>query len=116
MLEEIMPVIDTVINTKYIIPNGNVLTGPQFNGTIRRLSSKEMPESLPEIEYDPDDHVRKVQTNGKIYFMSKVFRVGKAFQGEYVAIRPTREDGVFTVIYCSEKIKELDLKMVDKTH
>ncbi len=77
-------------------------------------SSKEMPESLPEIEYGPDDSVRKVQSNGKIYFHGRKFRVGKAFQGEPVAVRPTTEDGVFKVFYCREMIKTIDLNIVDK--
>ena len=80
-----------------------------------KQSSKEMPESLPEIEYGPDDYVRKVQAKGEINFRGREFKVGKAFWGEPVAVRPTKEDGVFSVFYCNEKIKEFDLKKVDNT-
>ena len=79
-----------------------------------RPSSKKMPESLPEIEYGPDDHVRKVQFNGEIYFKGREFRVGQAFRGQPVAVRPTAEDGVFKVFYCGKKIKTIDLNIVDK--
>lgn len=79
-----------------------------------RPSSKEMPVSLPEIEYGPDEYVRKVQANGEIYFRGREFKVGQAFWGEPVAVRPTTEDGVFRVFYCSELIKTIDLNVVDK--
>ena len=77
-------------------------------------SSKEMPESRLEIEYGPDDSVRKVQANGEINFRGREFIVGKAFRGEPVAVRPTTEDGVFKVFYCTELIKTIELNVVDK--
>jgi len=78
-------------------------------------SSKEMPESLPEIEYGPDDYVRKVQAKGEIHFRGREFKIGKAFWGEPVAVRPTMKDGVFNVFYCGESIKTIDLNNADKT-
>ena len=77
-------------------------------------SSKEMPESLPEIEYGPDDHVRKVQSVGEIHFKGREFKVGQAFRGEPVAVRPTMIDGQYKVFYCGEMIKKIDLNIVDK--
>ncbi len=77
-------------------------------------SSKEMPKTLPKIEYGPDDHVRKVQANGEIYFRGREFKVGHAFRGEPVAVRPTTEDGQYNVFYCGEMIKKIDLNIVDK--
>lgn len=79
-----------------------------------RPSSKEMPEYLPKIEYGTDDYVRKVQLNGKIYFHNRRFRVGKAFRGEPVAVRPTTEDGLYEVYYCREMIRKIRLNNVDK--
>ena len=81
---------------------------------IYKPSSKEMPESLPEIEYGPDDYVRKVQSVGEIHFKGREFIVGRAFRGEPVAVRVTTEDGVFRVFYCGEMIKKIDLNIVDK--
>ncbi len=77
-------------------------------------SSKEMPESLPEIEYRTDDFIRKVQSVGEIHFKGRKFIVGKAFWGEPVAVRPTTEDGQYEVYYCGEMIKKIDLNKVDK--
>ena len=77
-------------------------------------SGKEMPKTLPEIEYETDDHIRKVQSVGEIHFKGSEFIVGKAFRGESVAVRPTMKDGVFKVFYCNELIKTIDLNKVDK--
>ena len=79
-----------------------------------RPSSKEMPDSLPEIGYDPDDYVRKVQSVGEIHFKGRKFIVGKPFRGEPVAVRPTMIDGQYNVFYCGEMIKKIDLNIVDK--
>ncbi len=79
-----------------------------------RPSSKEMPGSLPKIEYESDDYVRKVQSVGEIHFKGREFIVGKAFRGEPVAVRPTTEDGKYKVFYCREMIKKIDLNIVDK--
>ncbi len=79
-----------------------------------RPSSKEMPQTLPEIEYGPDDHIRKVQANGEIHFKGREFKVGRAFRGEPVAVRPITEDGQYKVFYCGEMIKKIDLNIVDK--
>lgn len=68
------------------------------------------PETLPDIEYGPDDYVRKVQYKGEIYFKGKVFKVGKAFVKYPVAVRPTTNDGIFNVFFCHKKIKQIDLR------
>ena len=54
-----------------------------------RPSSKEMPWFLPEIEFAPDEYVKKVQSNGEIRFKDKEFLVGQSFWGEPVAVRST---------------------------
>ena len=77
-------------------------------------SSKEMPKTLPKIEYESDDYVRKVQSVGEIHFKGREFIVGKAFRGEPMAVRPTTEDGKYKVFYCGEMIKKIDLNIVDK--
>jgi len=73
------------------------------------VSSREYPEVLPQIEYSPDDVVVKVRDGGRICYFKKEFRVGKAFTGEYVAIRPTSYDNVREVYYCNQVIKKLTL-------
>jgi transposase InsO family protein len=75
-----------------------------------RLSPRPFPETLPQIEYSDGDHVRKVQDGGFVSFRGREFRVGNAFHGEKVAIRPTAVDGVLDVYFCDQKVSNIDLK------
>lgn len=72
-------------------------------------SQRPYPEVLPQIEYWPGDEVRKVQAKGEVFFKGKVFRVPKALQGYPVAMRPTNVDGTYAVIFCHQKLKEVQL-------
>jgi len=71
------------------------------------------PEVLPAIEYAPGDQVRKVDSDGFISFRNRPWRIGKAFRGEFAALRPTTEDGIFSVHYCSHRIATLDLRQAE---
>lgn len=72
-------------------------------------SERSFPEQLPPLEYGVTDQVRKVQTDGKISFRNREFRIGKAFRGYRVALRPTTQDGVFEVYFASHRISQIDL-------
>lgn len=74
-----------------------------------RISDRIFPEKLPEIEYGPLDHVRKVQDGGVISFKNKEYKIGKAFKGERVAVRPTNKDGKFDVCFCNKKVADVNL-------
>lgn len=75
-----------------------------------RPSIREMPETLPEPEYAPDDIVRRVGTRkAYISFKGRLCRVPKAFAGERVAIRPCGEDGQFGVFFGATRIADIDL-------
>jgi hypothetical protein len=65
---------------------------------------------LPPIEYDEGDEVRKVRRHGQLAFKGQDFFVGEGLTGEFVAIRPTEEDGVFEVIFCNREISRINLK------
>jgi len=75
-----------------------------------RPSRRAFPEHPAPIDYGHGAIVRKVQDQGRISFQNHTFTVGKAFIGEPVALRPTAIDGCFDVIYCLEKVAELDLR------
>jgi transposase InsO family protein len=72
-------------------------------------SSRTYPEALPAIEYGPDDHVRKVQAKGVIFFKGREFRVPKGLQGSPVALRPMNVDGSYSIHFCHQKLKEISL-------
>ena len=75
-----------------------------------RASSRPFPETLPVIEYGADDIVRKVNVNGDISLKGRILPVGKAFRDQQVALRPTSEDGIFSVHFCAHRIGTLDLR------
>ena len=79
-------------------------------GERYRPSPRAFPETLPALEYGPGDLVRKVSSDGLISFRNRPVRVGGAFRGQHVALRPTTCDGVFSVHFCAQVIATLDLR------
>jgi transposase InsO family protein len=75
-----------------------------------QLSHRSFPEQLPPLEYGAIDQVRKVQGDGKISFRNREFRVGKAFRGYPVALRPTAEDGLYEIYFATHRILLVDLR------
>ena len=75
-------------------------------------SPREFPDPLPPIEYHSSDIVRKVQGKGEISFHRRVFKVGRAFTGYPVALRPTLTDGIFNVFFCTQQISTINLNEV----
>ncbi len=73
-------------------------------------SPRPFAEVLAPIEYGPGDRVRKVQQGGFITFQGRHIRLCKAFKGQPVALRPTTQDGVFTVHFCTHPIARIDLR------
>jgi transposase InsO family protein len=84
--------------------------------TRYRISPRPFPESLPPIEYSPGDHVRSVQDGGFISYRGREFRIGRAFHGERVAIRPTTVDGALDVYFCDQKVSKINLKGDHEKH
>jgi transposase InsO family protein len=81
--------------------------------TRYQASPRSYPETLPPIEYGPDDHVRKVQHGGWLTFRGRQLRVSKAFHGERIALRPTTTDGRFEAYYVHQKIAMFHLRTPD---
>jgi len=82
----------------------------QTPATRYQPSRRSMPAALPTIEYDQTDQVRKVDACGWISFRGQYHKIGKAFAGQPVAIRPTTTDGLMSVLFCHQQLKELDLR------
>jgi hypothetical protein len=75
-----------------------------------RPSPRTFPEQLPALDYASDLKVRKVQADAEISFHNRRFKVGKAFIGLPVAIRPTLTDGVFHLLFAHSVIRTIDLR------
>lgn len=68
------------------------------------------PETLPPIEYGPEDRVRKVRDKGQVHFQGRLFTVSSALQGYPVAVRPVSVDGQFDLYFCHHKVPRIDLR------
>jgi hypothetical protein len=75
-----------------------------------RPSDRPFPEELPPIEYEGVRDLRRVWQGGWISFRGRYIRIGKAFEGYQVKLRPTSSDGIYQVMFCSETILEINLK------
>jgi transposase InsO family protein len=76
-----------------------------------RPSERPYPEVLPPVEYTGNDPIRKVDSNGNIYFRGTRYRISKALRGQPVALRHEPEqDGLMTVFYCDHPVRQIDLK------
>lgn len=75
-----------------------------------RPSGRRFPNTLPPIEYDDGDEVRKVKSSGQISYRHHRFFVGEGLKGQLVAVRPTATDGVLKVFFCSREVRTLDLR------
>ena len=73
-------------------------------------SARAFPEAPPAVEYGPGDAVRRVCAEGRVSHRGRAWRVGTAFAGERVALRPGERDGTMSVFYCHQRVAELDLR------
>lgn len=76
--------------------------------TRYRVSERAFPETLPDLGYQPGEQLRKVERHGRISYHGALWRIGRAFQGELLALRPTPKDGVLEVCYGPHAIAHLD--------
>ena len=74
------------------------------------VSHRPFPETLANVEYGPGDLVRRVHDKGRISVFGRFFKVGKAFQGMPVPLRPTTTDGIWNVFFSIHAIARLDLR------
>ena len=79
---------------------------------VRRYqpSGRSYPETLPAVEYAGGVAVRRGDEQGWISYRGRPWRVGRAFAGQNLGVRPTAIEGVCEVIFLTQVIKELDLR------
>jgi transposase InsO family protein len=75
-----------------------------------RPSERSYPEVLPVPEYGPDDRVYKLRVNGNLHVDKMDFYLSQAFAGQLISIRPSAEDGVFTVHFFHKQLGSIDLR------
>jgi len=75
-----------------------------------RASRRAMPVSLPAIEYDDGEIIRRVgTTKAYISFKGRLWKVPEAFCGEQLAIRPRQTDGHYSVCFGAHQVASIDL-------
>lgn len=73
-------------------------------------STRTMPKQLPQVEYGPEDILRKVGTSkAYVSFKGRLWKVPQAFRGERVAIRHRGRDGLYGVFFGARRIASIDL-------
>ncbi len=72
--------------------------GMEVPATRYRPSERAYPEKLPEVEFSPDDKVRRVKHDGSFHYGGRVWFIGEAFARESVGARTT-EDGTVEARY-----------------
>ena len=81
-----------------------------------RPSPMAFPETLPPIEYAPDDHVCEVRWNGEVRYARRKLKVSNALTGLPIAFRATASDGVFDVFFCHHRFMRLNLHRRGDNH
>jgi transposase InsO family protein len=71
-------------------------------------------ETVAPFEYASNDIVRRVQQGGHVSFLGRALKVPKAFRGKAVAFRPTTRDGVFDVVFRTQRIATIDIRPLDR--
>jgi transposase InsO family protein len=75
-----------------------------------RPSQRSYPETLPPVEYAAGVAVRKVDTLGWITYRNRLWKIGRAFCGQAIGLRPAATDGILEALFLTQVIKELDLR------
>jgi len=79
-----------------------------------QVSPRSYPEPLPALEYGEQDHVRKADVNGWVSFQGYAIKLGRAFAGLQVGFRSRGADASWSVYYCHECVKRVDLRTYTK--
>jgi transposase InsO family protein len=100
--------------TLYNLERPHEALGMAVPASRYQVSCRSFPETLPPVEYGPDDLVRRVGDKGRISVHNRLFKVGKAFKGLPVAIRPAAADGAYNVFFMTYDIAQIDLRQTAK--
>ena len=73
------------------------------------LSPRGFKEEVLPWDYGPGAETRKVYAPGLMSYGGREYKLGKAFEGKRVGIRPLSEDGLLGVYFCQMKVHEINL-------
>jgi len=73
-------------------------------------SSRPFPEALPPVVYDEGELVVTVMAHGSISWRGRRRFISRGLVGEPVALRPTEDPAVWSVVYCERQVATIDLR------
>lgn len=77
-------------------------------------SPRRFPETLPPVEYAPDDHVAVVMALGVVHLLGHTLKVSNALRGYRIAARPRDgEDGIYDLFFAHHRLATIDLRDAD---
>jgi transposase InsO family protein len=75
-----------------------------------RPSPRAYPASMPPLEYPLSDVIKRVRTDGSIYFQKRQWYIGRAFAGLTIGLRPSAQaDGQCLVFFGPHQLGGFDL-------
>jgi transposase InsO family protein len=73
-----------------------------------RPSSRTYPEKMPPVEYDSTLEVRQINSEGRISYKGRPWKIGKAYRGQLVGLRKANEENVTEVLFLTSVIQKLN--------
>jgi len=92
----------------YNLERPNEAIGLEVPASRYTPSERAYPEKLPELEFSPEDQVRRVKRDGTLKYLGRLWRVGQAFAHERIGVR-TAAEGVIEVRYGPHVVERFDL-------
>jgi transposase InsO family protein len=73
-------------------------------------SPRPFPEVLPPVVYDTGELVVRVKAHGSISWRGRRRFISRGLIGEPVALRPTADSAIWSVVYCTQQVATIDLR------
>lgn len=73
-------------------------------------SPRPFPETLPPVVCAPGMHVQTVTVHGSISCKGRRHFISRGLVGKPVALQPTEDPAVWSVVYCAHQIIVIDLR------
>ena len=73
-------------------------------------SLRPFPETVPPVVYDDGEEVFKVTVHGSIWWRGRRRFISRGLVGEPVALRPTEDPAVWSVVYIQHQVATIDLR------
>jgi transposase InsO family protein len=77
-------------------------------------SLRPFPEIVPPVVYDEGDLVVTVMAHGSISWRGQRRFISRGLVGEPVALRPTEDPAVWSVVYCDRQVATIDLRQSEE--